>query len=79
MICKFHPSIPCKRAFIDVDVLNDLAKDTVDGINRSVADAVQQLKSINQFGVPTGLLDASQAVHLPDLIDDLSDTETEDE
>ena len=68
-----------KRAFIDVDVLNDLAKDTVDGINRSVADAVQQLKSINQFGVPTGLLDASQAVHMPDLIDAGSDNETEEE
>jgi len=68
-----------KRSFIDVDVLNDLAKDALDGINRSVADAVQQLKSINQFGVPTGLLDASQAVDMTDLVDEGPDDNSEEE
>lgn len=68
-----------KRSFVGVDVLNDLAKDTLDGINRSVADAVQQLKSINQFGVPTGLLDASQAVDMTDLVDEGSDDNSEEE
>ena len=53
-----------KRSFVDIDVLNDLVKDSVDSINRATADVVQQIKTINQFGVPTGLLDASRAVDI---------------
>jgi hypothetical protein len=69
-----------KRSFVDVDVLNDFAKDTVDSINRATADAVQQLKSINQFGVPTQLLDASQAVNMSQSWDEVTESEnTEDE
>jgi len=54
-----------ERGFTEMDVLNDLAKGTLDHVNRSVADAVQQLKSINQFSVPSGLLDSSRAVPIP--------------
>jgi len=51
-----------KRSFCAVDNLYDLAKRSVDFINRSTADVVQQIKVVNQYGIPTGVLDVSQAV-----------------
>ena len=68
-----------KRNFIDIECLYDHAKDVLEGINRAASDAVQQLKSINQFGIPSGLLDASQAVQITTIWDDESETDNSEE
>ncbi|MDD5414642.1 MAG: hypothetical protein PHH96_07450 [Smithellaceae bacterium] len=66
-----------QRSVVHYEVLKDRADDAIDLINRSIADVVTQIKTINFYGVPTGMLDASMAVDIPDSWEQAGESDTD--
>lgn len=67
-----------QRSAAHYEVLKDRADDVLDLINRSIADVVNQIKTVNFYGVPTGMLDASMAVDIPDSWDKFGESDADD-